>query len=43
MGYFIGYRIAEAFYKKSPDKRLAIQKMIQLQDYKQFLVDSSYF
>ena len=30
LGYFMGYRICEAFYKHAADKRLAIKTMIEL-------------
>lgn len=46
--YFIGYRIAEAYYKKASDKKLAIKEMIEL-DYtnetqvENFVNNSDYF
>ena len=42
LGYFIGYRIAEAFYARAADKRAALKEMIELKDAEDFLRRSGY-
>jgi hypothetical protein len=42
LGYFIGYRIAEAFYDRATDKRLALQAIIEVSDSDTFLAQSGY-
>jgi len=42
LGYFIGYRIAESFYKRTPDKRLALRTIIELSNSDQFVLQSGY-
>jgi uncharacterized protein YjaZ len=43
LGYFMGYRIAQAFYERHPDKREALRAILGVTDYEQFLHDSRYF
>jgi hypothetical protein len=42
LGYFIGYRIAEAFYERTSDKRLALRAIIEVADSDTFLAQSGY-
>ena len=42
LGYFIGYRIAEAYYDRASDKRAAVQAIIEIKDADQFLTASGY-
>jgi Predicted Zn-dependent protease (DUF2268) len=42
MGYYIGYKITEAYYKKASDKQQAIKDILEIKDMKQFLRDSGY-
>jgi len=42
LGYFIGYRIAEAFYARTADKRLALRAIIDMSNADQFLTQSGY-
>jgi hypothetical protein len=42
LGYFIGYRIAEAYYGRTVDKRAALRAIIEVNDADQFLAQSGY-
>jgi len=42
LGYFIGYRIAEAYYAKMTDKRAALRDIIEVDDADLFLAKSGY-
>ena len=42
LGYWVGYRIAKAYYLKAPDKRIAIQNLLQLNDPKAILAESGW-
>jgi hypothetical protein len=42
MGYYIGYKICEAYYKKAKDKKQAIKDIIEVTDYNLFLKKSGY-
>jgi hypothetical protein len=42
MGYFVGYRIAQAYYDKAKDKKQAIADMLDIHDAKAFLAASGY-
>ena len=42
LGYFIGYRIAEAFYNRTADKALAVRAIIELSNSDLFLSQSGY-
>jgi hypothetical protein len=42
LGYFFGYRIAEAFYNAAQDKRKAVGDIINVTDYHDFLSRSAY-
>lgn len=42
LAYFVGYRIAQAYYDKAPDKKLAIQAILDFEDADRLLRDSGY-
>lgn len=42
LGYYIGYKITESYYKQATDKRLAIKAILEIKDFQQFLKDSGY-
>jgi hypothetical protein len=42
LGYFIGYRIAQAYYAKAPDKTQALRELIALRDPAAILAASGY-
>jgi len=42
LGYFIGYRICEAFYERAPDKVSAVKEMLESTDASEFLAASGY-
>jgi hypothetical protein len=42
LGYYIGYRIAQAYYEAATDKREAIRYMLELEDYAELLELSDY-
>ena len=42
LGYFIGSRIAEAYYRKAADKHRAIQEILRITDMNAFLAASGY-
>jgi hypothetical protein len=42
LGYFIGYRIVEAFYLKQSDKAAALRDIIEIRDADDFLARSAY-
>ena len=42
LGYFIGYRIAEAYYARTSDKRLALKAIIEVSNAAEFLGQSGY-
>jgi hypothetical protein len=42
LGYFIGYRIAEAYYAKQTDKVAALRDIIEIRDADDFLARSGY-
>lgn len=37
LGYYMGYRITEEFYRRAPDKEKALEAIFHIQDYKAFL------
>lgn len=41
-GYWVGYQICKAYYENTNDKKKAIKEMLNIQDYKKFLVDSKW-
>ncbi|RSZ56253.1 hypothetical protein HF313_22065 [Massilia atriviolacea] len=42
LGYFMGFRITEAYYKQARDKRQAIAEILHISDFKRFLAESGY-
>ena len=42
LGYFIGFRIAESFYARTADKKLALRAIIEISDSDLFLSQSGY-
>ncbi len=42
LGYFMGYRICEAYYNNSADKKQAIKDIIEVRDFDDFLQKSGY-
>jgi hypothetical protein len=42
LGYWVGYRIAKAYYRRARDKRLAMRTLLELKDPKQILADSGW-
>lgn len=42
LGYWVGYRIATAFYQRAPDPRAAVREMIQMTDAHAFLANSGW-
>lgn len=42
LGYFIGYRIAEAYYNRMADKRAAVRDIIEIRNADQFVTQSGY-
>lgn len=42
LGYYMGYKICEAFYRRAPNKRRAVREMLEIKDFDQFLKASGY-
>lgn len=42
LGYWIGYRVAKAYYQRSPDKKAAIKAIIEMKDPAAFLAESGW-
>jgi uncharacterized protein YjaZ len=42
LGYFIGYRIAQAYYTRARDKRAAIRDILRVRDVDRLLRESGY-
>jgi hypothetical protein len=42
LGYWVGYRIAKAYYRNAPDKDRALREILELTDAKAFLVASGW-
>ena len=42
LGYFIGYRILEAYYNRTPDKQKAIAEILVIRDPEEILIESGY-
>jgi hypothetical protein len=42
LGYFFGYRIARAWYERSPDREAALREMLRMRDPERFLRESGY-
>jgi hypothetical protein len=42
MGYWLGYRIAQTYYRSAPDKRAALRALLDVTDFKVLLETSGY-
>jgi uncharacterized protein YjaZ len=42
LGYWIGYRIAKAYYERSPDKRTAVHELLTTHDFDALVAASGY-
>jgi uncharacterized protein YjaZ len=42
LGYYMGYKIAESYYKNAKDKKQAVKDMLEIRNFAKFLVDSRY-
>jgi hypothetical protein len=42
LGYYMGYKICEAYYRSASDKKQAIHDMLNICDFKEFLKTSRY-
>lgn len=42
LGYYMGYRIAQSYYGRTPDKKKAVHDILTVRDYKSFLRASKY-
>jgi tetratricopeptide (TPR) repeat protein len=42
MGYWMGFKICEAYYNKATDKKQAIKDILTIKDTKKFLIESGY-
>lgn len=42
LGYFIGFRICESYYKHAIDKKRAIKEILEIQDFEKFYLKSTY-
>jgi len=42
MGYYVGYKISQAYYNKATDKRRAIREILNITDFAKFARDSGY-
>jgi len=42
LGYYVGYKICQAYYEEMPDKKQAIYDMLNVEDYLAFLEKSRY-
>jgi hypothetical protein len=42
LGYYIGFKICEAYYNKQTDKKQAVKDILEIRNYEQFLKESGY-
>jgi len=42
LGYYMGYKIAEAYYKNAADKKQAVRDILEIKDFAAFLKASRY-
>jgi hypothetical protein len=42
LGYYVGYKICESYYRRAKDKRQAIKEILTIKDFDKFLQDSRY-
>jgi len=43
LGYWVGYRIAKAYYRHASDKQLALREILEMSDPKEFLSKSGWY
>jgi hypothetical protein len=43
LGYWVGYRIAKAYYRNAPDKRQALREILEMDDARAFLAKSGWY
>ncbi|AZP11527.1 gliding motility protein GldB-related protein [Undibacterium parvum] len=43
LGYFIGFRIVQAYYQKASDKQQAVSDILNVKDFERFVEQSAYF
>jgi uncharacterized protein YjaZ len=43
LGYFMGFRITQAYYRRAPDKTQAVINILNIKDFNKFVQDSGYF
>lgn len=43
LGYWVGYRIAKAYYHNAPDKRHALREILEMADAHDFLAKSGWY
>jgi Predicted Zn-dependent protease (DUF2268) len=42
LGYFIGFRICESYYRQSVNKQNAVKELFEIKEFNQFLIQSDY-
>lgn len=42
LGYYVGYKITESYYRNAPDKKRAIREILNIGDHRKFLAESRY-
>ncbi|MBX7173083.1 MAG: DUF2268 domain-containing protein [Pyrinomonadaceae bacterium] len=42
LGYYMGYKICESYYKNAADKKQAVKDILEIKDFSKFLADSKY-
>lgn len=42
LGYYMGYKIAESYYRNAADKKQAVRDILEIKDFKEFLKASRY-
>lgn len=42
LGYYVGYKITEAYYKRAKDKKQAVKDILEIKDFNHFLKASGY-
>jgi hypothetical protein len=42
LGYYVGYKICEAYYQAARDKKQAVKDILEMKDFNEFLKDSGY-
>jgi Predicted Zn-dependent protease (DUF2268) len=43
LGYWVGYRVAKAYYQRAPDKRAALREILEMTDPKAFFAKSGWY